>query len=1209
MTKKDKKEKERRSGPPPMKPGHQYLNPDKDDQMEIIGYYPNTLKIVIVWGLIVMTGGLLRLFYYWFPHLMIKSSHTRCDLQHASIVLLKDQYQQCFVSRVKTSQEEPLHNTWIKKRKVAAVTGVGYKTSSSSVVLESMTALTAVGCDSFNIDFSRYFITKKEKYIWNDETNVFQKMKGLEDNTDCSFFHKLEGLSKDQQQERRIRFGENSIRVHVSPVIEIILKQVMSPFYIFQMFSCALWLQEQYYYYTISLLVINFFSIASYIYQTRKMQRALRNTIAMSTIVSVCRGGQVYEDISSEDLVPGDVIEIPRRGCMMQCDAVLVSGNCIVNESMLTGESVPMTKTPLPRHDNEELFSIKEHARHVLFCGTKVIQTQQQGQDKVKAIVVRTGFSTTKGGLVRSILYPKPVEFKFQRDSYIFIGLLSLMGVVGFTYTIIIMIQRGFSASEIILRSLDVVTTAVPAALPLALTIGVVFAQSRLQKCNIYCISPNSINVSGTINVFCFDKTGTLTEDGLKLQGIVPVSANRYLPETETLQEWMGSSLFNAMATCHSLTVIEGETTGDPLDLIIFEATACSLAESRAAHSQFALPVSTVVKLPTTQKSDTNMLGIVRQFTFTSNLQRMSVIVSESGKGKDKLMVYCKGAPEMIISLSKPESVPPDFHDILESYTKHGFRVLALGGKDLEGEVREDQVQKVPRLDMEKDLNFLGLLVMENRLMEETTPVIHQLRDADIKTVMVTGDNILTALSVAEECGMVNETDNVILVQGRELASDSAPAYLEYTYANNDRVDAIPNSKDRNLRFALDGKTWAIIRQHFPDVLPKIVLKGVVFARMSPEQKAQLIESLQDLGYYVGMCGDGANDCGALKTAHAGISLSEAEASVASPFTSKKANIECVPTLIREGRAALVTSFGLFKFMACYSLTEFTSVCILYWVSQNMSDFEYLYVDMFLLATLAVTFGRTSGYDYLVKKPPIINLFSVGPVLSLLALVGVQICFQVFCFLHVSKQDWYVPLVSRWEYDYTSYQNTAVYIMSCYQYIILAITLSKGEPYRRSIFTNYWFLGNIVVCTAITLWLTIYPVPGAVTFLELKPSPSVPYRFMYVGLAIMDFLICIMLEDYVLSETFISYKLQEKLEEWLAGYRHTYSLLEEEMAGDDWPPISNQQPINPSVPNNVKMTSKNTTIQNSNVSIQDETFKFDKNNHLQGYVNTSMHKL
>lgn len=115
-----------------------------------------------------------------------------------------------------------------------------------------------------------------------------------------------------------------------------------------------------------------------------------------------------------------------------------------------------------------------------------------------------------------------------------------------------------------------------------------------------------------------------------------------------------------------------------------------------------------------------------------------------------------------------------------------------------------------------------------------------------------------------------------------------------------------------------------------------------MFGRMSPDQKQQLIETLQDLGYFVGMCGDGANDCGALKAANAGISLSNAEASVASPFTSKTPNIECVPLVIREGRAALVTSFGVVKFIVMYSITQFVSVLILYTV-----DFFFLTILAF----------------------------------------------------------------------------------------------------------------------------------------------------------------------------------------------------------------------------------------------------------------------
>lgn len=94
-----------------------------------------------------------------------------------------------------------------------------------------------------------------------------------------------------------------------------------------------------------------------------------------------------------------------------------------------------------------------------------------------------------------------------------------------------------------------------------------------------------------------------------------------------------------------------------------------------------------------------------------------------------------------------------------------------------------------------------------------------------------------------------------------------------------------------------------------------MLVKGVIFARMSPDEKHELVERLQALGNTVAFCGDGANDCGALKAADVGLSLSEAEASVAAPFTSQTPDISCMIEVIREGRAALVTSFSCFKYM------------------------------------------------------------------------------------------------------------------------------------------------------------------------------------------------------------------------------------------------------------------------------------------------------
>jgi cation-transporting P-type ATPase 13A2 len=137
----------------------------------------------------------------------------------------------------------------------------------------------------------------------------------------------------------------------------------------------------------------------------------------------------------------------------------------------------------------------------------------------------------------------------------------------------------------------------------------------------------------------------------------------------------------------------------------------------------------------------------------------------------------------------------------------------------------------------------------------------------------------------------------------------------------------------------------------------KMLVKTQVFARMSPDEKNEVVERLQSLGYTVLMCGDGANDCAALKAADVGISLSEAEASVAAPFTSTNPDISCVSSLVKEGRAALVTSFSCFKYMcslssptqnhsshfvhrALYSLIQFTTVTLLYSFASSLGDFQ-----------------------------------------------------------------------------------------------------------------------------------------------------------------------------------------------------------------------------------------------------------------------------
>lgn len=271
---------------------------------------------------------------------------------------------------------------------------------------------------------------------------------------------------------------------------------------------------------------------------------------------------------------------------------------------MSTGESVPVSKVPAT---NESLGLLDlaassiapELARHFLFCGTKIIRARRPQDDKddeavALAMALRTGFNTTKGALVRSMLFPKPSGFKFYRDSFRYISVMGGIAMVGFMASFVNFVRLKLAWHLIIVRALDLITIVVPPALPATLTIGTNFALSRLRKKQIFCISPQRVNVGGKLDIMCFDKTGTLTEDGLDVLGIRVAHSNRFsdilsdslslLPGASyerdpTVDYDAHKAALYTMATCHSLRVVDGELLGDPLDLKMFEFTGWSFEE------------------------------------------------------------------------------------------------------------------------------------------------------------------------------------------------------------------------------------------------------------------------------------------------------------------------------------------------------------------------------------------------------------------------------------------------------------------------------------------------------------------------------------------------------------------------------------------------------------------------------------------------------
>uniref|UniRef100_A0A8C2TQX4 Cation-transporting ATPase n=1 Tax=Coturnix japonica TaxID=93934 RepID=A0A8C2TQX4_COTJA len=1040
------------------------LNKDEENELEAFGYQTQCCrKALCIAGYILSCGALLLLFY-WKPEWDVWANCVPCSLEEADVILLRttDEFQKYTRKKV----------TWIDLSTLTQPIG---SNSECPLVADKDSVINrAIMKPQLKM---RCIQVQKIRYIWDFSVKEFRKVGSLEDSNTChSIHHKYgAGLTGEERKIRQLVCGPNAIEVEIRPIWKLLFKEILNPFYVFQAFTLTLWLSQGYIEYSVAIIILSVISVGLTVYDLRQQSTKLHDLVEEhnKVQVTVCTKNEGFKELESRYLVPGDVFLLDGKKLSLPCDAVLIDGSCIVNEGMLTGESIPVMKTLLPLTESPEPWkthSMEDYRRHVLFCGTEVIQAKSSGRGLARAVVLQTGFNTAKGDLVRSILYPRPLNFQLYRDAFKFIVGLSAIGVLGSIYTIC------KPVSDVVAMALLLLTAAVPPAIPAALTTGTVYAQRRLKKKKIFCITPQRINICGQINLVCFDKTGTLTEDGLDLWGILPSEGSRFqkihkFPSSTPLP-W--GPVCGAMASCHSLVVLNKKIQGDPLDLKMFEGTHWVMSFMSSLVKILAHATS---PFPDLFQAPVEGIAILHQFPFSSGLQRMSVVSQKIGE--EQYDLYMKGAPETVSSFCRQETVPSDFLEELKTYTSRGFRVIALAHKMLIMLLIALQLTTALAKEVESGLEFLGLLVMENRLKPETKPVLRELAAARIRSIMVTGDNLQTAVTVARSADMIHEASKVIIVEASE-PEGSTPASIAWRLAENSKASAAASSvstialegESSNYHFAMNGKSYQVLVKHFYSLLPKILLNTTVFARMSPGQKSSLVEELQKLDYCVGMCGDGANDCGALKMAHAGISLSEQEASVASPFTSQIPNIQCVPELIREGRAALVASFAVVKYLTLYGLIQFVGTALLFWVSQLQifGNYQYLIQDMVITLLVCLTMSLTEAYPKLAPYRPPGQLISPPLLLSVILNVCFTIAMQTCGFLLVKKQPWYVALASRSPGENStsssaqsmvlSYEGTTLWPLSSINCIIVAFVFSKGKPFRKPIYTNYANLGK-----------------------------------------------------------------------------------------------------------------------------------------------------
>ena len=549
----------------------------------------------------------------------------------------------------------------------------------------------------------------------------------------------------------------------------------------------------------------------------------------VKSVVRIIRDGKVIE-LEAINVVPGDVILLS-EGDRIPADGKIVSHKFLeVDESILTGESLSVIK-----NTNDPIFS-----------GTLVTKGSS------RFIVERIGKDTRFGQIAQTLGSVAPDKTPLQKRLDSLAKILSVIVLVIATLIIPIGIFQGKEFIPLLLIAVSISIAAIPEALPAVVTIALAIGTSKMAKRRAIVRRMQSVETLGAVQIIITDKTGTLTQNTMKVKKFWTVKEDYLTP------------LLRACVLGNTASIIEKKEKNS-FDLIGDKTDAALLLWAHEQTGNFE-------ELKKEGK-------ILEEYSFDPQTSTVTTIWQNNPPAGGKY-IFVRGAPEVVLSKSKLSQKEKDeINKTYEEYAKEGYRVIGFGTRI------SDHQGDLERKDAEKDLTFLGIVGIYDPPRIETKKAVEQSRKAGIKTIMVTGDNVLTASALAREIGLLEKDDDI---------------------ATGEEIDKLSDKE-----------------------LEKIILKTRIFARTKPEDKLRLVTVLKKMGYVVGVTGDGVNDALALKRADVGLAMGESGTDVAkeaSDIVLTDDNFSTVVSAVEEGRTIYNNILKSITYLLTGNLSELSLV-------------------------------------------------------------------------------------------------------------------------------------------------------------------------------------------------------------------------------------------------------------------------------------------